>query len=79
MTDIEKLLRGEGREVDRLEGFKESFKKGFIEGFKEGLREGKEMVAIAALKEGISPELVAEITGIPIDKIKKMASAHLPQ
>ncbi|TCP65009.1 putative transposase/invertase (TIGR01784 family) [Heliophilum fasciatum] len=75
MTDIEKWLREEGREEGRVEGRME----GRVEGREEGREEGKEMVAIAALKEGLPPETVARFTGIPIDKIRKIASTHLPQ
>jgi predicted transposase YdaD len=39
----------------------------------EGREEGREEIARAALAKGMSPEAVGEITGLDIDKVKRLA------
>jgi predicted transposase YdaD len=39
----------------------------------EGWEEGREEIAKAALAKGMPPESVSEITGMDIEKIKKLA------
>jgi len=65
MTQIEQWIREEGRKEGRIEGRIE----GKIEGKMEGKMEGKIETAKAALRKGFSPEDVAEITGLPLDKV----------
>ena len=57
MTQIEQWLREEGRE----EGLKE--------GLKEGEMKGKLETVRNALLKGITPEDVADITGLSLEKI----------
>jgi len=56
MTQIERWIREEGRE----EGIAISMEKGRM----EGRMEEKKATARAALKKGLAPEDVAEITGL---------------
>ena len=56
MTQIEQWIREEGR----------------IEGRIEGKIEGKKETAQAALREGLSVEMVAKITGLSLEEVLKM-------
>jgi len=54
-------------------------REGRAEGLKEGLAEGKHEKAMEAarnlLAEGISPEIIAKCTGLPIEEVQKLAYA----
>jgi predicted transposase/invertase (TIGR01784 family) len=62
-----------GSSVSRLIGIRETsqVRDGKREGRQEGERKGKLEDARNALKEGLSMEQVARITGIPVDKLQK--------
>ena len=61
MTQIEQWLREEGRE----------------EGLKEGELKGKLEAAKNALLEGLEPQTVAKITGLPLETIQKIKAEIL--
>jgi len=61
MTQIEQWLREEGRE----------------EGLKEGELKGKLEAAKNALSEGLEPQTVAKITGLPLETIQKIKAEIL--
>ena len=69
MTQIEQWLREEGRE----EGLKEGELKGKLEGKLEGMLEA----AKNALLEGLEPQTVAKITGLPLETIQKIKAEIL--
>ncbi|MCW2278104.1 hypothetical protein [Heliophilum fasciatum] len=60
MTDIERWLREEGRQVGREEGRE------------EGIKQTQHTNALNALKEGLPPELVVKITGLPYEEVRKL-------
>ena len=62
----------EGRIEGKLEGRKEGRREGRKEGKVEGKLEGKLEDARAMLAEGLSPELAAKITGLPLDALKAL-------
>jgi len=64
MTQIEEWLKEEGKAEGRVEGK--------LEGKQEGKMEGKQEVARNALNEGLEPEIVAKITGLPLKTIQKI-------
>jgi hypothetical protein len=49
----------------------EGFVKGHAKGRAEGREEGLAIVAINALKKGMLPKDVSELTGLPLSKIEK--------
>ena len=59
-----KIAKEDGREEGRNEGLKE--------GRKEGREEGQFSIISTMLKNGITPKKVIEMTGISLEKIKKM-------
>lgn len=61
----------EGIKEGRKEGIQEGIKKGRKEGMKEGELKGKLEVA-ASLLDVLSDEVIAEKTGLPLEKIKKL-------
>ena len=73
MTQIEQWLREEGRE----EGLKEGELKGKLESKLEGKLEGMLEAAKNALLEGLEPQTVAKITGLPLETIQKIKAEIL--
>ena len=65
MTQIEQWLREEGRE----EGLKEGELKGKLEGKLEAAKN--------SLLEGLEPQTVAKITGLPLETIQKIKAEIL--
>ncbi|MDR1119483.1 MAG: hypothetical protein LBM08_01020, partial [Dysgonamonadaceae bacterium] len=63
-----------GREEGRVEGLEEGMTKGRKEGLEEGFTKGRKEIAINALKKGMSPEDVSELTGLPLTEIHKLKS-----
>jgi predicted transposase/invertase (TIGR01784 family) len=57
-------LKAQRDEYARVQGARQ-------DGWQEGERKGKLEVARNALKEGLSVEQAAQITGIPADELKK--------
>ncbi|MDR1120756.1 MAG: hypothetical protein LBM08_07535, partial [Dysgonamonadaceae bacterium] len=70
----------EGREEGREEGINEGIKIGIEKGREEGLKEGREKtlysVAERALKNGMSPEGVMELTGLTKEEISSLKLIH---
>jgi predicted transposase YdaD len=52
--------------------------RGREEGRERGREEGVEQVALAMLREGMDPELVARLTKLPISMVEGFANAQLP-
>ena len=54
-------------------------REGRAEGLKEGIAEGEHKKAVEAarnfLAEGISPEIIAKCTGLPLEEVQKLADA----
>jgi predicted transposase/invertase (TIGR01784 family) len=59
----------EGLEEGLKEGLEEGLKEGLKEGRKEGLEEGRKEMARSFLANGVSPELVAKSSGLPLDEV----------
>ncbi|WP_041235272.1 RpnC/YadD family protein [Dactylococcopsis salina] len=58
----------------KAEGRKEGRKEGRREGRKEGRKEEKQAVALNLLRMGLSPEQVAQGTGLSLEKIQELQS-----
>ncbi|MDR1336328.1 MAG: hypothetical protein LBK22_05825, partial [Tannerella sp.] len=73
--DERSLLSG-----SRDEGLEEGLAKGRAAGLEEGLTKGREEgreeeraeIAVNALKKGLSPEDISELTGLPPDEIRRL-------
>ncbi|EOC99369.1 Rpn family recombination-promoting nuclease/putative transposase [Caldisalinibacter kiritimatiensis] len=63
MSIAEKLIK---------EGMEKGIKVGMEKGIKEGIKEGMEKTAKSALRKGASLEFVADITGLPMSKLKEI-------
>ena len=63
--------RTEGRDEGRTEGLTE----GRIEGRIEGRTETLFDVAVAALKQGLSIDLISSLTSLPVEKIEEIKSS----
>jgi predicted transposase/invertase (TIGR01784 family) len=68
------LEKGEkkGLAEGKKKGLAEGKKKGIAEGKKKGKKEGITKVAINALKKGMSPEDVSELTELTLDEINRL-------
>ena len=53
-------------------GLAEGLEKGRAEGLEKGRTEGITKVAINMLGKGMPAELVAEMTGLPIDEVQRI-------
>ena len=62
----------EGRQEGRQEGIQIGHEKGRAEGKEEGEKQAKIAVAKNSLKAGVSIDVIAQITGLPLDEIKKL-------
>ena len=67
-----KIAKEDGREEGRNEGLREGREEGRNEGLREGREEGQFSIISTMLKNGITPKKVIEMTGISLEKIKKM-------
>jgi predicted transposase/invertase (TIGR01784 family) len=56
----------------RDEGRKEGRNEGIKEGRNEGIKEGIEKVAKGLLAEGVSPDIIARGSGLPLDTVKAL-------
>jgi predicted transposase/invertase (TIGR01784 family) len=63
----------EGREEGRKEGIGEGIKIGRVEGIEIGIEKGLKLVAERALKNGMSPEAVMELTGLTKEEINSLS------
>jgi predicted transposase/invertase (TIGR01784 family) len=61
-----------GRVEGRAEGRAEGHAEGLAEGLEKGVEKGVEKVAINALKKGISPEDISDLTGLSLSEINKL-------
>ncbi len=79
MNTVFQQIREEGIEIGVKEGIEIGVKEGIEIGVKEGMKEGKEdkslQVALKCLQKGMDIETVAEITDLPIERIKGLKFA----
>jgi hypothetical protein len=74
----EEKVRGEGREEGMKEGMKEGRKEGMKVGQKKGMKkEQMQMMKMAKnlLARGVDPIIIAESSGLALDKIQKIAAS----
>jgi predicted transposase/invertase (TIGR01784 family) len=71
--------REEGLEKGREEGLEKGREEGLAEGIEKGLAKGMEKVVIQALRKGISPEDVSELTGLSLNEIHKLKTLDSKQ
>ena len=69
----EEEAREEGLEKGLEKGRKEGRKEGREKGLKQGLKKGREEIAIEMKNEGFSDDMIAKITKLPINKVRKMS------
>lgn len=68
----EKTKYAEGEADGMAKGLAEGLEKGRAEGLEKGRTEGITKVAINMLGKGMPAELVAEMTGLPIDEVQRI-------
>ena len=72
------MFREEGKELGKKlgkeEGKKIGKKQGVEEGKKQGKKEMKEIFVKNAIKKGLDPRIIKEITGLSQEEIQKIAS-----
>lgn len=68
----EKTKYAEGEADSMAKGLAEGLEKGRVEGLEKGRTEGITKVAINMLGKGMPAELVAEMTGLPIDEVQRI-------
>ena len=68
----EKTKYAEGEADSMAKGLAEGLEKGRAEGLEKGRTEGITKVAINMLGKGMPAELVAEMTGLPIDEVQRI-------
>ena len=68
----EKTKYAEGEDDGMAKGLAERLEKGRAEGLEKGRTEGITKVAINMLGKGMPAELVAEMTGLPIDEVQRI-------
>jgi predicted transposase/invertase (TIGR01784 family) len=71
--------RAEGEAEGRAEGIAEGKAKGMAEGRAEGMAEGQREIRLEVAKnliaEGNAPEMVAKISGLPLDEIQALSNS----
>ncbi|WP_259392040.1 hypothetical protein [Paenibacillus thiaminolyticus] len=65
-------IKREGRREGRREGLREGLREGVLEGKQEGKREAKEEVVKQMIAENLDPDLIARVTGFPLDIITQL-------
>ena len=68
MMTFAEQLKNEGFSKGRLEGHQE----GHLEGHTEGRLVEKEAIAIKALKQGVSAQMVAQFTDLSLERIEQI-------
>jgi predicted transposase/invertase (TIGR01784 family) len=71
----------QGLEQGLQKGRQEGLQEGIEKGIQKGVEEGRLLVAGSMLKQGFSPEVIAQATGLPIEIIyhlKKTGKIHQP-
>ncbi len=59
-----------------IDAMKKGFRKGIEEGREEGIEKGQIEMAIQLLRLGISPEIIAQSSSLPLQRIEELKS-HL--
>ncbi len=54
------------------EGIQLGIKQGMQKGIQQGMLNGKKETALAMKKKGIDIKVISEVTGLPIEEIKKL-------
>jgi flagellar biosynthesis/type III secretory pathway protein FliH len=75
----EDIIRREAKKEAMEEGLKEGVKKGVKKGIKEGVERSKEEVVILSYQQNIPIELIATITNLSIEKVKKVIVKYKKQ
>ncbi len=57
-------------------GIKQGIKQGIQQGMERGKYEEKLQIAAHSLSMGLDMEMVAKLTGLPLDEIEKLASSQ---
>ena len=70
--------KAEGLEKGKAEGLEKGKAEGLEKGKAEGLEEGQQKIILKLLAK-LSPEQVANLSGVPFAKVQAIASAHKPQ
>jgi predicted transposase/invertase (TIGR01784 family) len=78
LDELAQVRERELREQDALEqglqkGIEQRIEQGLQIGIEQGLREAKYGMARAMLAKGMDPELISEVTGLPVAELKDMA------
>ena len=68
--------KAEGRAEGRAEGMAEGRKEGRKEGMAEGRKEGRTEMVIKMAQHGMPAEQIAEITGEPLEEIRKAITSQ---
>ncbi|MFZ5591834.1 MAG: transposase, partial [Bacillota bacterium] len=72
VTNIERIVEEtfrKARQESLSQGMAQGLAQGLTQGLTQGLAQGKQESALAALREGLNPQLVSKITGLPLDKV----------
>ncbi len=56
------------------QGIEEGIEKGIEQGIEKGIEEEKERVALKMKSSGLSAETIAEVTGLPLERIQSLES-----
>jgi predicted transposase YdaD len=65
----------EGKVLGLKEGQKQGLQKGKALGLKEGQKQGRQEVAKKLLKTSLTEQQIADITGVPLEKIKELQNS----
>ncbi|MCW6038638.1 hypothetical protein K4A83_20520, partial [Spirulina subsalsa FACHB-351] len=67
----QKILE-EGLQQGKMEGLQQGKMEGLQQGKMEGLQQGKEEVAVNLLQNGMTVELVAQLTQLPFERVQSL-------
>ena len=71
----ERETEGKGRKEGKKEGKKEGRKEGKKEGKKEGRKEERETIALNLLQQGLSIEMIAQVTSLTTDEVQALQTS----
>ena len=66
--NIKEFIKEEGRQEGRQEGVHEGVQKGLRQGVQKGMRQA----ALNMLRKKTDIDFVSDVTGLPLDEIKKL-------
>ena len=73
MGTVKCKLIEEVSEYWQLLGYQKGFQEGFLEGFQEESQDFLSTVARKALRRGMTPEVISELTSLSIEEIEKLS------